>query len=102
MMGDALNFSVQYSVVCCVGLLMVGCQLTDTQEAETIPDNVSPNPTSVVHQFSLEDCSEFGCPNGCEQIDYGVDDNANGTLDSDEVDGTAYVCHGTNLSLIHI
>ncbi|MBT6177512.1 MAG: SUMF1/EgtB/PvdO family nonheme iron enzyme [Deltaproteobacteria bacterium] len=51
----------------------------------------------MANQLPLEDCSEFGCPNGCVQIDYGVDDNANGALDNpSEIDGTEYVCHGTN------
>ena len=61
-----------------------------------LPEDVVANPATVVNQVSLEECSEFGCPNGCEQIDYGVDENANGTLDENEIDGTAHVCHGAN------
>ena len=50
----------------------------------------------MVNQLPLEDCTEFGCPNGCVQIDYGVDENANGALDASEIDGTEYICHGAN------
>ena len=39
-------------------------------------------------QAVVEDCAEFGCPNGCVQIDYGVDDNGDGSLDNaSEIDG---------------
>jgi hypothetical protein len=31
---------------------------------------------------------------GGKRIDYGVDDNGNGTLDTGEIDGTSYVCNG--------
>ena len=34
------------------------------------------------------------CVAGGKKIDYGVDDNANGTLEPEEVDGTAYTCDG--------
>lgn len=34
------------------------------------------------------------CANGGVKIESGLDDNANGTLDADEVDATRYVCDG--------
>jgi hypothetical protein len=36
------------------------------------------------------------CANGGQRIDYGIDDNGNGTLDAGEIDGTAYACDGAN------
>ncbi len=63
-----------------------------------VDDSPTPksNASTMVKQLALEDCSEFGCPNGCVQIDYGVDDNANGGLDASEIDGTEYICHGSD------
>ena len=34
------------------------------------------------------------CPTGGQRVDYGVDDDGNGTLDPGEIDGTNYVCNG--------
>jgi hypothetical protein len=38
------------------------------------------------------------CASGGQRIDYGIDDNSNGTLDAGEVDGTAYTCNGAVVS----
>ena len=66
-------------------------------DVEPEPGSLTGNAATMASQLPLEDCAEFGCPNGCVQIDYGVDDNANGALDNpSEIDGTEYVCHGTN------
>lgn len=35
------------------------------------------------------------CPSGGVALDYGIDDNKNGTLDASEIDGTEYICNGT-------
>ena len=69
-----MKFALHYSVICCFGFLAMGCQGADAQEAGNLPEDVVANPSTVVNQVSLEECSEFGCPNGCEQIDYGVDE----------------------------
>ena len=34
------------------------------------------------------------CADGGQRIDYGIDDNGNGTLEAGEIDGTAYACDG--------
>lgn len=34
------------------------------------------------------------CPNGGVSINHGIDDNGNGVLDSNEIDGTEVVCNG--------
>jgi hypothetical protein len=36
------------------------------------------------------------CTSGGQRIDYGVDDDGNGTLDAAEIDGTTYVCNGAS------
>jgi len=36
------------------------------------------------------------CATGGQRIDHGVDDNANGVLDGAEIDGTNFVCNGSN------
>jgi hypothetical protein len=36
------------------------------------------------------------CAGGGQRIDYGVDDDSSGTLDAGEIDGTSYVCNGTD------
>ena len=64
----------------------------DAGDSQSLDGNAS----TMVNQLPLEDCTEFGCPNGCVQIDYGVDENANGALDFSEIDGTEYICHGAN------
>lgn len=38
----------------------------------------------------------INCPTGGVALDYGIDDNKNGVLDSGEVDGTAYICNGVD------
>ena len=80
-----------------LGRLIVGCALVLAGCDAGFDDRAqSPegSPSTVVSQLPLEDCTAFGCPNGCVQLDYGVDDNANGALDAAEVDGTEYICHG--------
>jgi transcription elongation factor Elf1 len=37
------------------------------------------------------------CASGGQRIDYGLDDNRNGTLDPTEIDGTTYVCNGIHV-----
>lgn len=46
---------------------------------------------SLVMQTELA-VGDANCANGGVQIDSGLDDNANNTLDTDEVDATEYVC----------
>lgn len=36
------------------------------------------------------------CQAGGTRVDFGVDDNGNGTLEAGEIDGTQYVCNGVN------
>jgi hypothetical protein len=47
--------------------------------------------TSAQSLESLE-----GCPDGGILLELGIDENGNGELDADEVDGTNNICHGTD------
>ncbi len=38
----------------------------------------------------------LNCATGGQRIDYGIDDDADGTLDAGEIDGTTYVCNGAD------
>lgn len=61
-------------------------------------DDTNPNPTpghSVVTR-QVEMSANETCPNGGIQIDTGIDSNANGKLDDNEVTDTQAVCHGEN------
>ena len=48
---------------------------------------------SLLKRTVLEPGDDDNCPAGGEFIESGIDDNGNGTLDEDEVDDSAYLCH---------
>jgi hypothetical protein len=50
--------------------------------------------TSLV--LATVESAGINCVNGGIRLDIGVDDNADGTLSSDEIDQTQYVCNGEN------
>src|SRR6266498_4256325 len=54
--------------------------------------NPTPRP-SVAYQTNTVGPGA-ACPNGGVQVNVGIDDNVNGTLETTEIDGTEYVCHG--------
>ena len=64
--------------------LVVGC---GTETASDYPSSIA----GVIGQALVENC-----PNGGVVIGYGIDENTNGVLDTNEVDGTETICHGTN------
>ena len=74
------------SIIVVIGCLalVVGCG-TDT--ASDYPSSIA----GVIGQALVENC-----PNGGVVIGYGIDENTNGVLDTNEVDGTETICHGTN------
>ena len=47
---------------------------------------------SMTTPFAISD----DCPNGGIEVSTGIDDNGNGLLDSNEIDNTQSVCHGSN------
>ncbi len=52
---------------------------------------------SLISQTTLS-AGHYQCFQGGVQIDSGIDDNANGTLDADEIDDSSYVCNATTLN----
>ena len=56
----------------------------------------SPTPGSDAKRslFSTAESSRDECANGGQTITAGIDDNANGELETDEVDSTIIVCNG--------
>ena len=44
----------------------------------------------------IGDASVTECPNGGVVLGYGVDENGDGELETDEIDGTTIICNGTN------
>ena len=87
-----MKFSPHYTLVFLASLALGACQITGGDSGE------SPRlGSTMVSQLALDSCPEAsGCPNGCIQIDYGVDEDASGILETDEIDGTEFVCHGTH------
>jgi len=59
-------------------------------------------PSTVVTQSMLPP-GDINCPDGGILLEYGIDDNLNGFLNTSEVDGVEYICHGTNglLSIVN-
>jgi hypothetical protein len=55
-------------------------------------DTPALHPTAAYRTLTLAPGTQ--CPAGGVQVDMGVDDNANGTLDTAEIDSTEYVCNG--------
>lgn len=67
---------------------------------------VTYNPNCIQHYawwwYGCWDSYYGGCfPTQGQRIDTGLDDNRNGTLESEEIDNTAYVCDGVN-SLVDV
>ncbi|MBT6432796.1 MAG: SUMF1/EgtB/PvdO family nonheme iron enzyme [Deltaproteobacteria bacterium] len=85
---------LNFTIFCCLTAL-AACGGESTESDDNDGSEVTQaNASTMMNQLPLEDCTEFGCANGCVQIDYGVDENADGDLDISEIDGTEYICHG--------
>ena len=69
---------------------LAGCNSDDGKDG-TNGVNGTNGLNSLVKQTSI-DISNINCVNGGVQIDSGLDTNANGELDSDEINATEYVC----------
>ena len=62
------------------------------------PGAAGDNATALNSLMSTEvESSGSNCTNGGKKINYGIDDNSDGTLASSEVDGSTYVCDGLTL-----
>ena len=85
-------WSLVVSTFCFISLTgFSGCSNEDKVPGDDLLDDEAPSSTIVrVIGAALEE----DCPNGGVVIGYGIDENFNGTLDTDEVDGTEIICHG--------
>jgi hypothetical protein len=63
----------------------------EVEQTSYVCDGVSSLQTLVL---ITEEAAGENCTHGGNRIDYGLDDNGNGFLDLEEIDGTAYVCDG--------
>jgi len=74
-----------------------GCSFTGSiASSDPKDDENGPNSTTMVASLPLASTDQ--CPNGGVVLQHGIDENGNGLLDADEVDGELIVCHGTNNS----
>ena len=62
---------------------------------EYVCDGNSGEDGNTVLFSTTEEIAGSNCENGGVAISYGVDQNANGTLDADEVETTEYICNGS-------
>lgn len=85
-------WSLVVSIFCFISLTgFSGCSNEDKVPGDDLLGDEAPSSTIVrVIGAALEE----DCPNGGVVIGYGIDENFNGTLDTDEVDGTEIICHG--------
>jgi len=70
--------------------LSIGCQ---SEDGEIGPQGASGSNSLI--NITLENAGN-NCENGGLKVETGLDKNANGTLDNDEVTNTNYVCNGAN------
>lgn len=82
-------------------LILSGCSLDGDDGADgTNGTNGSDGLNSLILQTAIDTGTQ--CTFGGVQIDSGLDDNADGTLDASEIDATEYVCeNGYWLQLLH-
>ena len=66
--------------------------LCDGQQGDTGSDGL----TSLIKRTVLI-AGDANCPAGGEFVETGIDDNGNGTLEPEEVDASAYLCHSLSL-----
>jgi len=52
--------------------------------------------SSVITSQAFLTVGDTNCPTGGAALDYGIDTNGNGVLDTDEINGTDYICNGEN------
>ena len=89
-------------------LVLLSASFTGCIESEDIPveeetdveeensSNIENEPKYSTISRATEYDSLNDCPNGGVIIEYGIDENGNGTLEDTEVDGQHVVCHGRN------
>lgn len=80
---------MKYLLIILLATVLLGCAPGGKSNEETIQ---TPPSTAVLTRQIAPGNEQ--CPNGGIQIEIGIDDNFNSTLDSDEVDKIEIVCHG--------
>ena len=81
-------------------LVLLFASFTGCIESEDLPieeedsSNIEDEPKYSTISRTTEYDSLDDCPNGGVIIEYGIDENGNGTLDDAEVDGDVVICHG--------
>ena len=81
-----MNLLLRVALVVSTGLITVGCGAF--MGSGTGNDTVSV--TALGFETTLDKCVEHGCPYGCTQFEYGVDDDGDGALVGLEVDGKSF------------
>ncbi len=77
---------------------LAGCDDGDDGKNGVNGTNGSNGLTSLISQINLP-VGNDNCLNGGVQIDSGLDDNSNGSLEAGEIDATEYVCSPTLTSI---
>ena len=75
-------------------VLLISLILTSACAEETVYALEQGQQSSVARVIG--DASVTECPNGGVVLGYGVDENGDGELETDEIDGTTIICNGTN------
>ena len=75
-------------------VLLVSLIFTSACAEETVYALEQGQQSSVARVIG--DASVTECPNGGVVLGYGVDENGDGELETDEIDGTTIICNGTN------
>ena len=73
---------------------VAGMNGTDGQDGAQGPTGTNGTDALNALVSSFPEASGNNCANGGTRIDVGVDDNADGVLDTTEIDQTQYVCNG--------
>ena len=74
---------------------LTACGGDSSGSSDSTSDSPSARSVSTVtstQAFAANDA----CPNGGIDVAVGIDENGNGVLDTDEIDNTQSICHGTN------
>ena len=95
-MISAMNKSFLF-VIMMLAASLTGCiESEDLSIDEEDSSKLEEEPKYSTVARSTEYDAVEDCNNGGVLIEYGIDENGNGELDDDEVDGNVVVCHGND------
>ena len=78
-------------------VLLVSLIFTSACAEETVYALEQGQQSSVARVIG--DASVTECPNGGVVLGYGVDENGDGELETDEIDGTTIICNGSMVTM---